>query len=596
MKVSNLPSVGKIVRINGPLVVAENMREGSMYEVVEVGENRLIGEITRIEGDRAYIQVYESTSGVKPGDKVYGTGAPLSVELGPGLISKIYDGIQRPLDSIAEATKSPFIKRGIKVPPLDRKTKWKFIPSNLKKGQKVMGGTILGRIQETQLIEHRILLPPNVNGTLVEINKEGEYSVEDTIAIVKTEKEEKEIKMYHKWPVRRPRPYKEKLEPVEPLITGIRVIDTIFPIAKGGTAAIPGPFGSGKTVTLQSLSKWSEAKVVIFVGCGERGNEMTDELRSFPELKDPWTNRPLLERTVLVANTSNMPVAAREASIYVGVTLAEYFRDQGYDVLLVADSTSRWAEALRDLGGRMEEMPAEEGYPSYLASRLAEYYERAGRVITIGEPERTGSVTISSSVSPPGGDFTEPVTSQTLRFVRVFWPLDVSLAQARHYPAINWIQGYSAYIDLVADWWAKNVDPKWRTFRDDLYRVLLREEELKQIVRLVGPESLSEKDKFVLEIARLVKEAILKQNAYDDVDAFSSPSKQFRMLKLVHAAYEQGIKLIEKGVSSKKIIDSIGDLFSEIIRTRYTIRNNELNKFDELEKKLNEAFKKIGGE
>lgn len=582
-------SEGRVVRVNGPLVVADGMREAQMFEVVYVSDLRLVGEITRIEGDRAYIQVYESTDGIKPGDKVYRSGAPLSIELGPGMLGQLYDGLQRPLHSIADLSKSPFVARGIAVPSLDRQKKWHFVPK-VKPGDKITPGDILGVVQETDLIEHRILVPPTVHGTLKEIAKEGDYTIEENIAIVDMNGDEIPLKMYHKWPVRVPRPFKEKLEPVEPLLTGVRVLDTIFPIAKGGTAAIPGPFGSGKTVTLQSLAKWSAAKVVIFVGCGERGNEMTDELRSFPKLKDPWTGKPLLLRTVLVANTSNMPVAARESSIYVGVTMAEYFRDQGYDVLLVADSTSRWAEALRDLGGRMEEMPAEEGFPSYLPSRLAEYYERAGRVITIGKPERYGSVTIASSVSPPGGDFTEPVTSNTLRFVRVFWPLDVSLAQARHYPAINWIQGFSAYVDLVAQWWHKNVDPNWKEMRDTMTKVLIREDELKQIVRLVGPESLAEKDKLVLETAKLIKDAFLKQNAYDDIDAFSSPQKQVRIMRLINIFYNQSQDLITKGVPLKKILEKVGPIEPDIIRIKYTIKNDELNKIDEIENKLKSAF------
>ena len=582
-------SEGRVVRVNGPLVVADGMREAQMFEVVYVSDLRLVGEITRIEGDRAYIQVYESTDGIKPGDKVYRSGAPLSIELGPGMLGQIYDGLQRPLSTIAELSKSPFVARGIAIPSLDRQKKWHFIPK-AKSGDKITPGDILGVVQETDLIEHRILVPPTVHGTLKEIAKEGDYTVEENIATVDMNGDEIPLKMYHKWPVRVPRPFKEKLEPVEPLLTGVRVLDTIFPIAKGGTAAIPGPFGSGKTVTLQSLAKWSAAKVVIYVGCGERGNEMTDELRSFPKLKDPWTGKPLLLRTILVANTSNMPVAARESSIYVGVTMAEYFRDQGYDVLLVADSTSRWAEALRDLGGRMEEMPAEEGFPSYLPSRLAEYYERAGRVIAIGKPERYGSVTIASAVSPPGGDFTEPVTSNTLRFVRVFWPLDVSLAQARHYPAINWIQGFSAYVDLVAQWWHKNVDPNWKEMRDTMTKVLIREDELKQIVRLVGPESLAEKDKLVLETAKLVKDAFLKQNAYDDIDAFSSPQKQVRIMRLINIFYNQSQDLITKGVSLKKILEKVGPIEPDIIRIKYTIKNDELNRIDEIENKLKSAF------
>jgi V/A-type H+-transporting ATPase subunit A len=582
---------GKVARVNGPLVVAEGMKDAQMFEVVEVGEPRLVGEITRIEGDRAYIQVYEDTSGIRPGEPVIGSGAPLSVELGPGLLGQLFDGLLRPLGEIYNLTKSPFVKRGVKLPSLNREKKWHFVPK-VKKGDKVSPGDILGTVQETGLVEHRVMVPPYHHGTIKEVVPEGDYTVEDTVGVLDMNGDEIPLKMLQRWPVRVPRPFKEKLDPREPLLTGIRILDTIFPIAKGGTAAIPGPFGSGKTVTLQSLAKWSEAKIVIFVGCGERGNEMTDELRSFPKLKDPWTGRPLLERTVLVANTSNMPVAAREASIYVGVTLAEYFRDQGYDVLAVADSTSRWAEALRDLGGRMEEMPAEEGFPSYLSSRIAEYYERAGRVRTLGNPERYGSVTLASAVSPPGGDFTEPVTSTTLRFVRVFWPLDVSLAQARHYPAINWLQGFSSYVDLVADWWTRNVDPDWKSIRDFMVRTLIREDELRQIVRLVGPESLAEKDKLALETARLIKEAFLKQNAYDDVDAFSSPQKQMRIMKLIYHFYQYGYSAVEKGVLVKRITEKV-TVVPDIIRSKATIKNNELEKYDQLESKLKAQFDEL---
>ncbi|MGB9830559.1 MAG: V-type ATP synthase subunit A, partial [Fervidicoccus fontis] len=453
---------GKIKRISGSLIVAEGMKGVKMYEVVEVGSDGIIGEVTRIVGDDAYIQVYESTSGIKPGDIVVSSGSPLSVELGPGLLTQIYDGIQRPLEVIKEKSGSIFIRRGIKSPALPRNKKWHFMPNKeLKTGDEVSSGTVLGSVKETELIEHRILVPPNISGKLTFLAKEDDYSVEDVIAKVTKENEERELKLYHNWPVRIPRPFKEKLEPTEPLITGLRIIDTFFPIAKGGTAAIPGGFGTGKTVTLHGIAQWSEAKVVIYIGCGERGNEMTEVLEKFPHYKDPWTGRPLMERTILIANTSNMPVAAREASIYVGVTLAEYYRDQGYDVLLVADSTSRWAEALREIGGRLEEMPAEEGYPSYLASRLAEFYERAGRVIALGDPKRIGSVTLGGAVSPPGGDFTEPVTSHTRRFVRVFWALDTTLAYSRHYPAINWLTSYSAYAETVAEWWKKNVSPSW---------------------------------------------------------------------------------------------------------------------------------------
>lgn len=582
---------GRIVRVNGPLVVADNMRASQMYEVVEVGDLKLTGEITRIEGDRAYIQVYEDTSGVKPGEPVYGTGSPLSIELGPGLIGQLYDGLQRPLGKIAEDTNSAFVARGVKIPAIDRQKKWHFVPK-LNKGDKVSPGDIIGTVEETALVEHRIIIPPDRYGKIKEILPEGDYIVEETIATLDMNGDEVPLNMIQRWPVRVPRPFKEKLEPSEPLITGVRVLDTVFPLAKGGTAAIPGPFGAGKTVTLQSLAKWSSAKIIIYVGCGERGNEMTDELRSFPTLKDPWTGRPLLERTILVANTSNMPVAAREASIYVGVTLGEYFRDQGYDVLTVADSTTRWAEALRDLGGRMEEMPAEEGFPSYLASRLAEYYERAGRVKTLGNPERVGSVTLASAVSPPGGDFTEPVTSNTLRFVRVFWPLDVNLAHARHFPAVNWIQGFSSYVDLVAKWWNSTVDPDWKIMRDFIVKTLIREDELKQIVRLVGPESLAEKDKLVLEEARIIKEAFLKQNAFDDIDAFSTPQKQDRIMKLIYTYNQYAQSLVEKGISVKQISEKV-TVVSDIIRAKSTIKNDDLKKFDELENILKSQFDQI---
>ncbi len=585
---------GRIVRVAGPLVVAEGMTGIQMYEMVEVGEERLVGEVNRIVGDKAYIQVYESTTGLKPGDPVYGTGAPLSVELGPGLIGKIYDGIQRPLDAIKEVAKSIFIRRGIKVPALDRSKKWHFKPSGLKPGDKVSGGDILGEVPETPLITHKVLVPPDVHGVLKWVASEGEYTVEDTIATVEVPgKGEVELKMYHKWPVRKPRPIMEKFEPVEPLLTGWRVVDTMFPIAKGGTAAIPGPFGSGKTVTLQSLAKWSAARVVIYIGCGERGNEMTDVLVTFPKLKDPWTGRPMMERTILIANTSNMPVAAREASIYTGVTMAEYYRDMGYDVLLVADSTSRWAEALREIAGRLEEMPAEEGYPSYLASRLAEFYGRAGRVKTLGSPERVGSVTIVGAVSPPGGDFTEPVTANTKRFIRVFWALDARLAYSRHYPAINWIMSYSAYVETVAEWWHKNVSPKWKQYRDEAYDILLREDELKEIVRLVGTEGLSEKDKLILEVARLIREGFLQQNAFDPIDAFATPQKQWKQLEAIIDFYHAALDAVSKGVTVKQIRDSLAVLMRELVMTRYKVPNDKVEEIDKIKQQLIEGLQKL---
>ncbi len=591
-----MPVKGRIIRIAGPLVVADGMSGAKMYEMVEVGEERLVGEITKISGDKAFIQVYESTTGLKPGEPVYGTGEPLSVELGPGLLGQIYDGIQRPLEEIRKRTGSIFVKRGIKIPAIDRQKKWHFQPNkDLRPGERVHAGDVLGVVQETPLIEHRIMVPPDITSATLEwLAPEGDYTVEDTIAVVTVPGRGKvELKMMQRWPVRKPRPVKEKLEPVEPLLTGIRVIDTLFPLAKGGAAAIPGPFGSGKTVTLHSLAKWSAARVVIYIGCGERGNEMTDALRRFPKYKDPWTGRPLLERTILVANTSNMPVAAREASIYTGMTMAEYYRDMGYDVLLIADSTSRWAEALREIAGRLEEMPAEEGYPPYLASRLAEFYERAGRAILLGRPERVGSVSIAAAVSPPGGDFTEPVTSHTRRFVRVFWALDVQLARARHFPAINWIISYSAYVDLVAKWWHEHIDPRWKEYRDEMYNILLREDELKEIVRLIGTEGLSERDKLILETARLIKEGYLKQNAFDPIDAFSTPQKQFKLMRAIIDFHRAAQRLVEHGIPVKVIREKLEAQLSKLIRAKFEIPNDEVDKIDKLREEILEALDKV---
>ncbi len=591
-----MPVKGRIVRISGPLVVAEGMEGAQMYEMVRVGEDKLIGEITRIRGDRAFIQVYESTTGLKPGEPVEGTGAPLSVLLGPGIIGTIYDGVQRPLPLIANkiAASAPhrrmFIERGIQVDSIPRDKKWHFKPGSnggrINIGDKVSPGDIIGTVPETSLIEHKIMIPPGVRGKLKWVAQEGDYTIDDPIAVVEHDGREIEVKMAHRWPVRIPRPYGKKLEPTVPLITGIRIIDTFFPMAKGGTGSIPGGFGTGKTVTLHSLAQWSDARVVVYIGCGERGNEMTEVLERFPTYTDPWTGKPLMERTILIANTSNMPVAAREASIYTGVTLAEYYRDMGYDVLLVADSTSRWAEALREIAGRLEEMPAEEGYPSYLASRLAEFYERAGRVEALGTPGRHGSVTIVGAVSPPGGDFTEPVTSHTKRFIRVFWALDTKLAYSRHYPAINWITSYSAYVDLVTDWWKKNVDPRWRTYRDEAMEILMRENELQDIVRLVGTESLDERDKLILEAARFLKDGFLKQNAFDPIDAFATPQKQFRLLKLLIDFYKRALELVQHGITVAAIREAIGRLFVEVVKAKFEIPNDQLERIDELRERL----------
>jgi V/A-type H+-transporting ATPase subunit A len=588
----SLSVLGRIRRISGSLVVAEDMAGIKMYEVVEVGEEGLIGEVSRIEGDVAYIQVYESTSGLRPGEIVRGTGNPLSVELGPGLISQIYDGIQRPLEDVKKLSNSIFVKRGIRLPALPREKKWHFKPiEQFKHGSKVSGGTIIGTVKESELIEHRIMVPPNIHGVLKELSPEGDYNIEEEIGSVEQDGKKIPLKLYHTWPVRIPRPYQDKLEPNEPLVTGLRIIDTLFPIAKGGTAAIPGGFGTGKTVTLHGLAQWSEAKVVIYIGCGERGNEMTEVLERFPEYKDPWTGRPLMERTILIANTSNMPVAAREASIYVGVTMAEYYRDQGYDVLLVADSTSRWAEALREIAGRLEEMPAEEGYPSYLASRIAEFYERAGRVIAAGDPRRIGSVTIGGAVSPPGGDFTEPVTSHTRRFVRVFWALDTALAYSRHYPAINWLISYSAYADTVSEWWKKNVDSSWSEDRKRALEILYRENEVREIVRLVGTEGLSESDKLILFTARLLKDGFLKQNAFDPIDAFSEPRRQYKMLRSILTVHEAISALISQGgVMMSEVEGAISDPVAKLVRGRYTIPYDRTEEFDKI---VNEILKKL---
>lgn len=597
---------GRIVRVTGPLVVAEGMTGSQMYEMVRVGKEGLIGEITRIRGDKVYIQVYESTSGLMPGEPVEGTGGPLSVELGPGLLGNIFDGVQRPLPLISKiiGEKAPhrsiFVERGVKVEPLDKRRKYYFKPRD-KLGfreldSKVRGGDILGVVQETSIIVHKIMVPPMVEGRLKWVAPEGDYTIDDVIAEVEREGRVFEVRMSHRWPVRIPRPYKAKLEPTEPLITGMRILDTLFPMVKGGTGAIPGGFGTGKTVTLHALAQWSQANVVIYIGCGERGNEMTEVLERFPKYIDPWSGKPLMDRTILIANTSNMPVSAREASIYVGVTLAEYYRDMGYDVLLVADSTSRWAEALREIGGRLEEMPAEEGYPSYLASRLAEFYERAGRVVSLGSPERLGSVTLIGAVSPPGGDFSEPVTSHTMRFIRVFWALDTRLAYSRHYPAINWLLSYSAYVDLVSEWWLKNIDSNWREYRDEAMNILLREAELQEIVKIVGTESLSEIDKLILETARLLKDGFLKQNVYDPIDAFSTPEKQVKLLKMIINYHRKASELVKHGIPVSRIREALGRQYIEMVKAKFTIPNNELEKIEELEKAVIETLEGLRAE
>ncbi len=598
-----MPVRGRIVRISGPLVVAEGMTGVQMYEMVRVGEQGLVGEVTRIRGDTAYVQVYESTSGLRPGEPVEGTGAPLSVELGPGVIGSIFDGIQRPLPLIAQQiakvnpARSIFVERGVNVPPIPRDKKWHFVPrEGLKAGDKVSGGDIIGAVQETPLVLNKVMVPPNVFGVLKWVASEGDYTVVDPIAEVETgEGEVKQVYLSHRWPVRIPRPYSAKLDPTEPLITGMRIIDLLFPMAKGGTGMIPGGFGTGKTVTLHSLAQWSSANVIIYIGCGERGNEMTEVLERFPTYKDPWTGRPLMERTILIANTSNMPVAAREASIYVGITMAEYYRDMGYDVLLVADSTSRWAEALREIAGRLEEMPAEEGYPSYLASRLAEFYERAGRVRTMGSPERLGSVTVVGAVSPPGGDFTEPVTTHTRRFTKVFWALDTALAYSRHYPAINWILSYSAYAETVEGWWRKKVDERWAEYRKVVMDVLIRENALREIVRLVGTEGLSEQDKLVLETARLIKDGLLKQNAFDPIDTFTTPQKQVALMRMFVEFYKAASEAIKRNVTVAQLREAIGRLYTDMVKARFNIPNDKVEEIEKLTQSVVNIISKLGG-
>ncbi|MBU7014317.1 MAG: V-type ATP synthase subunit A [Theionarchaea archaeon] len=540
--------MGTIIKVSGPVVVAEKMENARMYDVCRVADERLIGEIIELRGDKATIQVYEETAGLGPGDPVESTGKPLSVELGPGMIESIYDGIQRPLDVIRDRI-GPHIKRGIEQPGIDRKKKWEFQPL-LKKGQKVVSGDILGVVQEGPLVSHRILIPIGSEGEIEEIFS-GTFTVEETVATL----DGTDISMLQKWPVRKGRPYKEKLPPSSPLVTGQRIVDTFFPMAKGGTACCPGPFGSGKTVTQHQLAKWAEADIIFFVGCGERGNEMAEVLREFPGLQDPKSGEPLMKRTVLVANTSDMPVAAREASIYTGITLAEYFRDMGYSVALMADSTSRWAEALREISGRLEEMPGEEGYPAYLASRLAEFYERAGKVVTLGSEYREGSLSVIGAVSPPGGDFSEPVTQATLRITKVFWGLDARLAFARHFPAIDWLQSYSLYLDDVKDWWTENVSGNWRSYRDEAMRILQEEAELEEIVRLVGVEALSNRDRLLLETAKSLREDFLHQNAYHEIDTYTSSEKQFTMLELILDLHHWGLDALGRGAPIKPILE-----------------------------------------
>ena len=570
-------STGVIKKVAGPLVIAEGMRDANMFDVVRVSEQRLIGEIIEMHGDEASIQVYEETSGLGPGEPVESMDVPMSVELGPGLIASIYDGIQRPLDDIMKISGNN-LKRGVEVPSLKRNLKWEFVPT-VKVGDEVETGDVIGTVQETVLVQQKIMVPYGIKGTIKEI-KEGTFTVEDIVAVVETEKGEKELTMMQKWPVRRGRPYKKKLPPEMPLVTGQRVIDTFFPIAKGGVAAVPGPFGSGKTVIQHQLAKWAEADIVVYIGCGELGNEMTDVLNEFPELKDPKTGQPLMQRTVLIANTSDMPVAAREASIYTGITIAEYFRDMGYSVALMADSTSRWAEALREMSGRLEEMPGEEGYPAYLGSRLAQFYERAGHVVSLGKEGREGALSVIGAVSPPGGDTSEPVSQATLRIVKVFWGLDASLAYKRHFPAINWLKSYSLYLDDMEKWFNGQVAEDWMEGRQKMMTLLQEEAELEEIVKMVGMDALSPSDRLKMEAARSIREDFLHQNSFHEVDTYTSLKKQHMMMVLVNEFFDRATDALKDGASLQKLISM--PVREQIGRFKYVT-----------EDKLDEEFKQV---
>ena len=584
-------STGTIKKVAGPLVIAEGMRDANMFDVVRVSSQRLIGEIIEIHGDEASIQVYEETSGLGPGEPVESMGVPMSVELGPGLITSIYDGIQRPLDDIMKISGNN-LKRGVEVASLKRDKKWEFVPV-AKAGDEVEAGDVLGTVQETIVVQQKIMVPYGVKGTVKEI-KAGAFTVEEVVAVIATEKGDKELTMMQRWPVRKGRPYQKKLPPVKPLVTGQRVIDTFFPIAKGGVAAVPGPFGSGKTVIQHQLAKWAEADIVVYIGCGERGNEMTDVLNEFPELKDPKTGQSLMERTVLIANTSDMPVAAREASIYTGITIAEYFRDMGYSVALMADSTSRWAEALREMSGRLEEMPGEEGYPAYLGSRLAQFYERAGHVVSLGKEEREGALSVIGAVSPPGGDISEPVSQATLRIVKVFWGLDSALAYKRHFPAINWLTSYSLYVDNMANWFNEEVAADWMEDRQKMMTILQEEAELNEIVQMVGMDALSPTDRLKMEAARSIREDFLHQNSFHEIDTYTPLRKQYLMMKLVLAFYEKSVDALNKGADMNALIAM--PVREKIGRYKYTtdadIESEYKNVEEELDKEVAAAFGK----
>ncbi len=586
--------VGRIRKVSGPLVVADNMGDARMYDMVKVSDARLMGEIIELHGDQASIQVYEETGGLGPGEPVYTTGEPLSVELGPGLIEAIFDGVQRPLDVIREQV-GDYITRGVEVSPLNRERKWDFV-AKVEEGDKVQAGDILGTVQETTLVEHRIMVPPDISAGTIKTIKSGESTVTDVIASIETENGEVEVSMLQRWPIRKGRPYKEKMGPHIPMITGQRIIDTFFPVAKGGTACIPGPFGSGKTVTQHQLAKWADAEIVVYIGCGERGNEMTDVLMEFPELKDPKSGEPLMKRTVLIANTSNMPVAAREASIYTGITIAEYFRDMGYSVALMADSTSRWAEALREMSGRLEEMPGEEGYPAYLGSRLADFYERSGRTICLSSEEREGALTLVGAVSPPGGDLSEPVSQGTLRIVKVFWGLDASLAYRRHFPAINWLLSYSLYLDNVAEYFRDTIGEQWNEMRREAMRLLQEEAELEEIVRLVGVDALSSKERLILETAKSLREDFLHQNAMHEIDTYSSLQKQFSMLELILMFHHEADAVVEKAEIDLDLEKMFAlSVREKIARARY-LPEDKIKEMEDIKREIKEQLASLAGE
>lgn len=581
---------GTIIKVSGPLVMAKNMSDASIQDICHVGELGVIGEIIEMRGDVASIQVYEETTGIGPGEPVVTTGEALSVELAPGLISEMFDGIQRPLDTFAQVTESNFLSRGVQIPALDRSKKWLFEPT-VAVGDNVSTGDIIGLVQETKVIPHKIMVPYGIKGTVKEV-KQGEFTIEDIIYVIETSIGDQEFTMMQKWPVRRSRPILEKVNPDVPLLTGQRVIDTFFPVTKGGAAAVPGPFGAGKTVVQHQIAKWADVDLVVYVGCGERGNEMTDVLNEFPELIDPNTGESVMERTVLIANTSNMPVAAREASIYTGITIAEYFRDMGYSVAIMADSTSRWAEALREMSGRLEEMPGDEGYPAYLGSRLAEYYERAGKVVALGKDHREGSITAISAVSPSGGDISEPVTQNTLRVVKVFWGLDATLAQKRHFPSINWLQSYSLYDSEVGKYLDQQLQVNWSDMVMEGMRILQEESQLEEIVRLVGIDSLSDKDRLTLEVAKSIREDYLQQNAFDDVDTFTSREKQYKMLRLILTFYEEGQVALTLGAYLSEIMAGTVGLRDQIARSKY-LPEDEIDRLDGLVDEIKLTLKQI---